>query len=400
MTTSTEYTDPVPPPLPPAPRPPLRRSPEDKVIAGVAGGFARWVGIDPVIVRVVLVVLAVFGGSGLLLYAIGWLFIPMEGASASAADDFLRDSRQPGSTARTVLIIIGVVVAVILGLNLLGWAFGSWGGGGSVLLLLAVGALVLYLVNRQQQPVAGTPSDDGLPMAYAYGGSGQYPGYTAAVPPPPAPQPPREPSYLGLATLSIAVIVTGVLISLQVTDVTDLPPVVIPGLALAILGIGILVGAWAGRARWLLWLAIPLLFVTMIASFVPADPGAWRTGIEGGVGDRTWAPTTIAEASVDHQLGIGSATLDLTDLVLPEGTTSVPVSAEVGVGELVVLVPDDARVLVDADVQLGELRIDGIPRTDDPSPEFTGSLPGGPELGPVIDLTLTTTLGALEVSRA
>ena len=263
--------------------------------------------------------------------------------------------------------------------------------------------------RRRQQPIAPVPpaglpvdtaSGSEVPTAYAYGGSGQYPGYTAAVPPPPAPRPPRDPSYLGLATLSIAVIVTGVLISLQVTDVTDLPPVVIPGLALAILGLGILVGAWAGRARWLLWLAIPLLFVTMIASFVPADPGAWRSGIEGGVGDRTWAPTTVAEASVDHQLGIGSATLDLTDLVLPAGTTSVPVTAGVGVGELVVLVPDDARVLVDADVQLGELRIDGVPRTDDPSPEFTGALPGGSELGPVIDLTLTTTLGALEVSRA
>ena len=80
MTTNTEYS--APPPLPPAPRPPLRRSQSDKVIAGVAGGFARWLGIDPAIVRVILVVLAVFGGSGLLLYVIGWLFIAAAGYSS------------------------------------------------------------------------------------------------------------------------------------------------------------------------------------------------------------------------------------------------------------------------------------------------------------------------------
>jgi predicted membrane protein len=76
------------------------------------------------------------------------------------------------------------------------------------------------------------------------------------------------------------------------------------------------------------------------------------------------------------------------------------VTAEVGVGELVVLVPEDARVVLDADVQLGELRIDGVPRTNDASPEFAGTLPGGSDLGPVIDLTVSTTLGSLEVSRA
>jgi phage shock protein PspC (stress-responsive transcriptional regulator) len=405
MTTNTEYTAPTPPPpLPPAPsRPPLRRSQSDKVIAGVAGGVARWLGIDPVIVRVVLVVLAVFGGSGLLLYAIGWLFIPTEGTSTSSADAFFRDASKPGSTARTVAIVLGVIAAVIIGLNLIGWAFGSWGGGGSVLLLLAVGGLVLYLLNRPQPsapaPITAAP-DVAEPLAYAYGGSGQYPGYVASGSTPAVPVPPRERSYLGLVTLSIALIATGVLVWIDSAGVADLPAVVIPGVALAILGAGILVGAWIGRARWLLWLAIPTLFVTMIASVVPSDAGAWRASIEGGIGDRAWTPTTVAEAAVAHRLGIGSATLDLTDLAIPPGTASVPVTAEVGVGELVVLVPEDARVALDADVQLGELRIDGVPRTNDASPEFAGTLPGGSDLGPVIDLTVSTTLGSLEVSRA
>jgi phage shock protein PspC (stress-responsive transcriptional regulator) len=408
MTTNTEFSP--PPPLPPAPRPPLRRSQSDRVIAGVAGGFGRWLGIDPVIVRVVLVVLAVFGGSGLLLYAIGWLFIPDEGSSTSSADAFFRDSRQQGSTARTVLIVIGVIVAVIIGLNLMGWAFGGWGGGGSVLLLLAVGGLVLYLVNRPTPPAvpldstpvsAGSPPADTTPIAYAYGGSGQYPGYAASATAPMPPPPPRERSYLGLATLSLAVLVTGVLVSLDVTGVVDLAPVVVPGVALAILGTGILIGAWAGRARWLLWFAIPTLLVTVAASFVPADLGTrMRLGVENGVGERSWSPTTVLEAQRPHNLGIGSARLDLTELAIPAGITTVPVDASVGFGELVVIVPDDVRVIVDAGVGLGELRIDGVPRDSEPDPSFDGELPGGPLDGPVIDLTLSTDLGSLEVSRA
>ncbi len=428
MTTNTDYA--APPPLPPAPRPPLRRSQSDKVIAGVAGGFARWLGIDPVIVRVVLVVLAIFGGSGLLLYFIGWLFIPMEGASASSADEFLEKSRQPGSSARTWLIIIGVIVAVILFLNVMGSAFGGWGGG-SVLLLLAVGALVLYLVNRQPGPVAAAPgtstaqapANAGVPGAlaatgdgsalsttttppppptpYAYGGAGQYPGYAAPQPTPIPPQPPRPRSYLGLVTLSIAVIVTGILASLAVTGLVDLPPVVIPAVALAILGAGILVGAIAGRARWLLWIAIPTLFVTLMVSFIPANFGDnLGANLRAGIGERSWTPTTVDEAALAHDLGVGSARLDLSDLQIPAGTTTVPVDATVGLGELIVTVPDDVRVIVDASVGTGDLTVDGVSVGRGPSPSIDVELPGGPATGPVIDLTLHTNVGSLEVSRA
>src|SRR3954467_14035023 len=66
-------------------RPPLRRSISDRKIAGVAGGMGRYFNIDPLIFRVVLVTLAVFGGSGLLLYAIGWLLVPEEGADETEA---------------------------------------------------------------------------------------------------------------------------------------------------------------------------------------------------------------------------------------------------------------------------------------------------------------------------
>ena len=111
MTENTETSTGLPPTT--APRPPLRRSTDDRVIGGVAAGLARWLGIDPVIVRVVLVVLAVFGGSGLVLYVIGWLFIPDAGSNHSEADRFIAKGARPGSTTRAVLMAVAAVVGTL-----------------------------------------------------------------------------------------------------------------------------------------------------------------------------------------------------------------------------------------------------------------------------------------------
>src|SRR5437764_4065122 len=54
----------------------LTRSHDDRIIAGVCGGVARYLDIDPVIPRIGLAVLAVFGGAGLIVYALAWLLIP------------------------------------------------------------------------------------------------------------------------------------------------------------------------------------------------------------------------------------------------------------------------------------------------------------------------------------
>ena len=70
----------------------LRRSATDRKVAGVAGGLARHLDIDPLILRVAFVVLAFFGGAGLILYGACWLLVPEEdgrrgrrSASTSAA---------------------------------------------------------------------------------------------------------------------------------------------------------------------------------------------------------------------------------------------------------------------------------------------------------------------------
>ncbi len=56
----------------------LYRSHSNRVLGGVCGGLGQYFNIDPVLIRLVWLLLILFGGIGLLLYVIAWLIIPME----------------------------------------------------------------------------------------------------------------------------------------------------------------------------------------------------------------------------------------------------------------------------------------------------------------------------------
>jgi phage shock protein C len=56
----------------------LRRSTSDSWIGGVCGGIARITGVESWIWRLIFVVLFLFGGTGLLLYILLWIFVPSE----------------------------------------------------------------------------------------------------------------------------------------------------------------------------------------------------------------------------------------------------------------------------------------------------------------------------------
>ena len=60
------------------------------MLAGVAAGIARYLGVDVTIVRILLAVLTVVGGAGVPIYLAGWLLIPDEGADQSIASDFIQ----------------------------------------------------------------------------------------------------------------------------------------------------------------------------------------------------------------------------------------------------------------------------------------------------------------------
>ena len=61
----------------------LTRSQTDKMIAGVCGGVAEYLEIDPTLVRLVFMLLFFFGGNGLLIYLILWILMPTAASPAS-----------------------------------------------------------------------------------------------------------------------------------------------------------------------------------------------------------------------------------------------------------------------------------------------------------------------------
>jgi len=145
----------------------LYRSRRDRIIGGVCGGLGAYFAIDPVIVRLVFVILAIWGGIGVLLYLVLWILMPPEERMGAISQDvidanvaelrqeaheFARQTRQmfTGETsgespvprdrtilAAAILIIFGVVLLLsnIFGVSL----HHLW-----PLVLIALGIYLLY----------------------------------------------------------------------------------------------------------------------------------------------------------------------------------------------------------------------------------------------------------------
>ena len=71
----------------------LRRPVQDSVVAGVAAGLARYLGVDVMIIRVAFVVLTIVGGAGIPLYLAGLLLIPEDGSDQSIAGSLIESLR-------------------------------------------------------------------------------------------------------------------------------------------------------------------------------------------------------------------------------------------------------------------------------------------------------------------
>lgn len=131
------------PPTGPEPRV-LRRSRDERVIGGVCGGLGRYLGIDPVLLRIAFVILAIAGGGGILLYIVSWILIPeqREGEDLGTA--------RPSSIDSTRLIVGGALIAIgtILLLNLSLPRFGKYFW---PLALIAVGVAVVIQASASRR---------------------------------------------------------------------------------------------------------------------------------------------------------------------------------------------------------------------------------------------------------
>src|SRR5436190_9786284 len=90
----------------------LERSRSDRMVAGVAGGLARYFDIHPAVYRVGFVVLTLLGGAGIVIYIAAALVMPNEGEEDSFATRVLRERRDRPWP--------------VIGLGLLAIALASW----------------------------------------------------------------------------------------------------------------------------------------------------------------------------------------------------------------------------------------------------------------------------------
>jgi phage shock protein PspC (stress-responsive transcriptional regulator) len=360
------------------------------MIAGVCSGLADYTGIDPIIFRLIFVALVFAGGTGLLLYGLAWIFVPEVGSSRAHGRDLL-DRFETTPWLGAALLIVGG--AILLGqIHVFSSAI-RWG-----VALLILGALLFRERQSRQdrgpRPRPAVPATPGYPSP-GYASPAPAPataadaGTTAVLPPAAvaAPRPPRERSALGWYTVAVALMALGIAALLDASDAIHLTLVQYLAVPLAVIGAGLIVGAWLGRSRLLIFLGILLVPFVLVASVI-------HVPLTGGTGTFTYRPQRAGDIPAAYHIAAGELTLDLSRLALASGTTNV--TATVGAGQLRVLVPLRVPLTIDGRAGMGTVNVFG--RNHDGT-EVHVQKSAQASSRPGLTLHLQTGLGLVQVDR-
>ncbi|SCG56649.1 PspC domain-containing protein [Micromonospora inositola] len=228
---------------------------------------------------------------------------------------------------------------------------------------------------------------------------GPYAGPYPPVPPQPparAPKPPKRPkerSPLGAVTFSLIFLALGVVAVLDLLDVFPVGAAGYFAAALATIGLGLLVGTWFGRARWLI--ALGLVTAAALGVATVAESYDRVRGIDGDV---TWAPTDYRDLATRYENNFGDAVLDLRGVDFDKKETQIIVA--INFGEATVVVPPNVDVTTVADVNAGDATVFGQRSggLDGNLRESTDVGPDGPG-GGKLRLLIHVNAGNLEVTR-
>ena len=383
------------------------RRPTDRWFAGVASGLADGLDVEPWVMRLGFVVATMVGGVGVLLYAFLWWLLPRRDLPDSVAQRMAK--RFPG--APTWLGVGLLVVGVMLFAGQLGWWRPSLV---FAFLLIGLGVLLFRGSGTEALPPPGSPPPG--PSEELPGEDPFLPTQPVqSVERPAAPSPPqdaRERWFLGLVGGALALGLLAMMRLMQQGDLQDisgevallilagvllvaglivrrrqpkergrsfLSPLAIGvallalgiaalldlvgalsltvgdgfALVLLVLGAGLCVGAWYGRARWLILPAIVLAPVALLATVITIP-------LDQGFGDRSFAVTRADQLPASYAIAGGTLIVDLTKL--PPGIDPASISAEVGAGTLQIIVPEGAHVSVTGDVGIGTYQVVGLER--------------------------------------
>ena len=316
----------------------MRRSKDDRMLAGVASGAAKYLNVDPVVIRVVIAVLTFVGLSGLILYLAAWFFLPEEGEPSIAADWFNLDKNE-----EQVRIIGLVGAAVLAALAIIGDSQWAWWGLPWVLVPLAV-LYWLFIVrprSSKRDSVPADPPEGGGTDTLVLGESGDQP---------PTPTPPRTPRSGALTGLTVSVAAIALAITLMVAEANDgVSWTTYVAVALGIVAVGVLLGTFFGQPGPLILIGLLLTAALLIGWMLPT----------GASGQRNVNPTSAAAVEGEYEHGMGEFELDLSDVEDAEQLLGSTVQIDTGWGQTTVIVPDDLNVGLDAEVQAGDIHAFG-----------------------------------------
>jgi phage shock protein PspC (stress-responsive transcriptional regulator) len=391
----------------------LRRTVADRKIAGVAGGIARHLDIDPLIMRVAFVVLTLFGGAGLIVYAACWILLPEDGQQHAPLG---LDER----SRSVALILVGILgVALLVGQ----WDW-FWVPGPLILVALVVW-LVMSRRNSSSAPDAaapapprgtpeagpeavtpeqrwsGAPSSEAVDQEPTTEQTAQYqqPSYahqTYQGPPAPprrathyVPPTPRNPRKRGPKlfwfTMALAALAVGVV---GIIDVSGAPVAgsAYPAVVVGVVGAMLLIGAFFGRAGGLI-----------VVGLLAAGATAIAVASERVDGERVEVvPDTSSQVLDSYDYGFGEYVLDLSKLTDPEELDGRTVRLSGDAAELDVVVPEDMDVTVIGRINgLGGMTIFGD-ETGGIDTERTYTHDGGTDV-PELTVDLEIDVGHIDV---
>src|SRR5690606_22451335 len=356
----------------------LVRPLQGRYVAGVCGAVGRATGTDPVLWRVVLAVLVCFGGVGLLIYLLLWLALPEEGDTASPIESLFGQGRSGTSPLlATVLIVLIMLIAVVVTPRVIDAVlFGAALALGGVLLVQHQAASARRRDPGAAGPAggppggpppgpppgtpagpppgtpagpppaapAGPPGDDqptghvatGAPAA---SGAGHPAAAAAGAPPPrpdgaptvetgPVPGPRagsrRRPPLLLPVAFFATLAVLGALRILELAGLWDVPVAGYVAAALAVVGAGLVAGAWLGGARSLVVPGLVLALVLPVAHAFDtyrADHVATQV---------TWSPADVADLDDLYEVRFGDGMLDLRQVDFTGRDAAVRVRTSLG----------------------------------------------------------------------
>lgn len=120
-----------------------RRVPEQRLLGGVAAGFAARTGVSVTVVRTVFVCLGLAGGSGIGCYLVAWLLIPAVGEPTNIGSKALTD--RTGITLAAGLASLLIAVFVLMSLVGAGWL-------GSLAWSVVISVIAIVLISRNAPP--------------------------------------------------------------------------------------------------------------------------------------------------------------------------------------------------------------------------------------------------------